>query len=41
MNIKKLLNEEVRSVLGDESLEAIQTAFENKVTLSVESALEM
>lgn len=41
MNIKKLLNEEVRSVLGDDSLEAIQTAFENKVTLSVESALEM
>ena len=40
MNIKELLNEDVRSVLGDESLDAIETAFNDKVSLAVESALE-
>lgn len=40
MKIKQLLNEDVRSVLGDESLDAIETAFNDKVSLAVESALE-
>ena len=39
MKIESLLNEEVKSILTEESLNAIQEAFDSKVTLEVESAL--
>lgn len=40
MKIESLLSEEVKSILTEESLNAIQEAFENKVTLEVENALK-
>jgi formate dehydrogenase maturation protein FdhE len=39
MKITDLLNEEVVSVIGEESLVAIQEAFEKKVELTTEAAL--
>jgi len=40
MKIKNLFTEDVQKILTPESLEAIEKAFEDKVTLTVESALE-
>lgn len=40
MNIKDLFNEDVIELLGEETLEAIQEAFEQKIASSVETALE-
>lgn len=40
MNITDLLNEDVKTLLSEESLIAIQNAFDGKVTLAVEQALE-
>ena len=39
MKITDLLNEDVISVIGEESLVAIQEAFEKKVDLTTEAAL--
>lgn len=39
MKIKNLLNEDVAGVLGEESMKAIQQAFDDKVTLAEEAAL--
>ena len=38
-NLKKLFSEEIQEVITDETLTAIQEAFDSKVELSVESAL--
>lgn len=40
MNIKDLLNEDAKKILGEESLDAIQTAIEEKVKGAVTMALE-
>lgn len=40
MKIKDLLNDDVKKILSEESLIAIQNAFDGKVQLAVESALE-
>lgn len=40
MKIKDLLNEDVKGLLTEESLTAIQNAFDSKVTLAIEQALE-
>lgn len=40
MKIKDLLNEDVKGLLTEESLTAIQNAFDGKVELAVEAALE-
>lgn len=40
MKIKDLLNEDVKGLLTEESLTAIQNAFDGKVDLAVEAALE-
>lgn len=40
MKIKDLLNDDVKGLLSEESLTAIQNAFDGKVTLAVEQALD-